>query len=194
MMASSSIRQQAEASGPSAAERFVLESFAAQAALIGRLLADARQLRIDGCAPVDVTSSTTLEFLLLSIRFVAKQHLQCGEDLLGLIERLGAILDATRSARADGGKTDAGLHLLRGIAMAELLHEESRGRFARHAGLRELADTTMASLVAGYLPRFGGELPTELRRAFPGFAAAMRDAWRPIQERRGLLLWLTQRR
>ncbi|HTO50909.1 MAG TPA: hypothetical protein VML91_24955 [Burkholderiales bacterium] len=192
-MTSSTRLERAEGAGPSPAERFVLESFAAQAALVGRLLADARQLRIDGCAPVDVTSSTTLEYLLLSIRFAAKEHLQRGDDLLRLVELLGAILDAARGARADGGKTDAGLHLLRAIAMAELLHEESRGRFARHADLRELADATMASLVAGFLSRFGGELPGEVRKAFPGFGAAMRDAWRPIQERRGLLLWLTQR-
>src|SRR5262245_27744419 len=185
--------QRAEAAGPSPAERFVLESFSAQVTLIGRLLADAHQLRIDGCAPVDVTSSTTLEYLLLSIRFAVKEHLQRGDDLLRLIELVGAILDAARGARPDGGKTDAGLHLLRGIAMAELLHEESRGRFARHEGLRELADAAMASLVTGFLARFGGELPADVRKAFPGFAAAMRDAWKPIRERRGLLLWLTQR-
>jgi len=51
----------------------------------------------------------------------------------------------------------------------------------------------MASLVAGFLARFGGELPPEVRKAFPGFAAAVREAWRPVQARRGLLLWLTQR-
>ena len=83
--------------------------------------------------------------------------------------------------------------MLRGIAMAELLHEESRGRFARHEPLRRLADATMASFVPGFVARFGGDLHRKLERAFPGFAAAMRDAWRPIQERRGLLLWLTKR-
>ena len=151
------------------------------------------QLRLEGCAPLDLTSATTLEFLLLGVRVAAKQHLQRGDDLLRLIERTGAIVAAARGARGDGGKTDAGLHLLRGIAMAELLHAESVGRFARHAALRVRADAAMASLVDGFLARFGGELPTEVRKAFPGFAAAIRDAWRPIKERRGLLLWLTQR-
>ena len=165
-----------EAAGPSPAEQFVLESFAAQAALVGRLLAHARLLRIEGCAPVDVTSSTIVEYLLLSIRFAAKQHFQRGDDLLRLVERLGAIIDATRGARADAGTTDAGLHLVRAIAIAELLHEESRGRFVHDAGLRELADATMAPLVAGFLARFGSELPSEVRKAFPGFAAALRDA------------------
>jgi hypothetical protein len=192
-MKSSTRPQRADASAPSTAERFVLESCAGQAAALGRTLADSRQLRLDGCAPLDLASATTIEFLLLGIRIAAKQHLQRGDDLLHLIERAGAILDAARGARADGGKTDAGLHLLRGIAMAELVHEESRGRFARHAGLCELADSTMASIVAGYIARFGGELPGDVRRAFPGFAAAVRDAWRPIKARRGLLLWLTQR-
>ena len=77
--------------------------------------------------------------------------------------------------------------------MAELLHEESRGRFARHAGLPSSPTRRWRRSSRDSLPRFGGELPTELRRAFPGFAAAMREAWQPIQERRGLLLWLTQR-
>jgi hypothetical protein len=77
--------------------------------------------------------------------------------------------------------------------MAELLHAESLGRFARQAALRVRAEAAMASLVDGFLAWFGGELPTEVRKAFPGFAAAIRDAWRPIKERRGLLLWLTQR-
>lgn len=192
-MTSSTQTQRADAPGPSKAEQFVLESCARQAAALGRVLADSRQLQLEGCAPLNLASATTIEFLLLGIRIAAKQHLQRGEDLLRLIERAGAILDAARGARAEGGKTDAGLHLLRGIAMAELVHEESHGRFDRHAGLRELADATMASLVAGFIARFGGELPAEVRKAFPGFAAAVRDAWRPIQARRGLLLWLTPR-
>ena len=87
--------------------------------------------------------------------------------MLRLIERTGAIVDAARGARGTGGKTDAGLHLLRGIAMAELLHAESVGRFARQAALRVRADAAMASLVDGFLARFGGELPTEVRKAFP---------------------------
>jgi hypothetical protein len=51
----------------------------------------------------------------------------------------------------------------------------------------------MAALVAGHIARFGGALPAEVRKAFPAFAAAVREAWRPVQARRGLLLWLTQR-
>lgn len=192
-MTSSTRQTPAEAPAPSPAELLVLESCADRAAALGGVLAGSRELRLDGCAPLDLTSATTLEFLLLGIRVATKQHLQRGDDLLRLIERAGAILDAARGARTDGGKTDAGLHLVRGIAMAELVQEESRNRFPRHAPLRERADAAMASLVAGFLARFGGELPGEVRRAFPRFATAMRDAWRPIQARRGLLLWLTQR-
>jgi hypothetical protein len=192
-MTSSTRQAPAEAPAPSPAELLVLESCADRAAALGGVLAGSRELRLDGCAPLDLTSATTLEFLLLGIRVATKQHLQRGDDLLRLIERAGAILDAGRGARADGGKTDAGLHLVRGIAMAELVQDESRTRFPRHAGLGERADAAMASLVAGFLARFGGELPGEVRRAFPRFAAAMREAWRPIQARRGLLLWLTQR-
>jgi hypothetical protein len=193
MRASSLPARRADPSSPSPAERRVLESCADQAILLGRQLYEKHHLVPDGRAPVELTSATTIEFLLLGVRTAAKQHLQRGDDLLALIERTGAMLDAARGARPEGSKTDAGLHLLRGIAMAELVHAESRGRFARHMALRELADTAMTGLVAGYLARFGGELPTEVRKAFPGFAAALREAWRPIQARRGLLLWLTPR-
>ena len=48
-------------------------------------------------APLDVASATTIEFLLLSIRIAAKQRVQRGEDLLRLIERAGAIIDATQA-------------------------------------------------------------------------------------------------
>src|SRR5262245_451843 len=126
--------------GPSPAEQFVFDSFADEVAALGRLLAGGRQLRLEGCAPLDLTSATTLEFLLLGLRVAAKQHLQRGDDLLRLIERAGAIVAAARGARGNGGQTDAGLHLLRGIAMAELLHAESVGRFPRDANLRVHAD------------------------------------------------------
>jgi hypothetical protein len=124
----------------------------------------------------------------------AKAHLHRGEGLFALIDRADAMIDATGGvARAGGGKMDVGLQVLRAIAMAEVLDDEARGRFARNAALRALADGTMAQLVAGFIARFGGSLPTEVQRAFPRFATALRDAWRPIQERRGLLLWLTKR-
>lgn len=192
-MMSTSPQRRADDPGPSPAEQLVLESCADQAAALGAVLAGSRELRLDGCPRLDLASSTTLEFLLLGIRVATKQHLQHGGDLLRLIERTDAILDAARGARGNGGKTDAGLHLVRGIAMAELVRDESRNRFPQHAGLRDRADAAMASLVAGFLAHFGGELPSEVRRAFPGFAAAVREAWRPVKARRGLLLWLTQR-
>jgi hypothetical protein len=185
--------QRAPAPGPSPAEQVVLESFARHTAALGGVLAASRQLRLEGCAPLDLASSTSLEFLLLSVRMAAKQHLQRGEDLLRLIDRAEAMLDASRGVRPEGTKTDAGIQMLRAIAMAELLHEESRGRFARQESLRQLADGAMASLVNGFVLRFGGDLPAELRKAFPAFAAAIRDAWRPVEARRGLLLWLTKR-
>ena len=67
-----------EAPGPSPSEQFVLDLFADQAAALGRLLAGSGQLRLEGCAPLDLTSATTLEFLLLGIRVAAKQYLQRG--------------------------------------------------------------------------------------------------------------------
>jgi hypothetical protein len=69
----SSPGRQREALSP--AEQFVLDSFAEQAASLGRLLAGSRQLRLEGCAPLDLACATTLEFLLLGIRVAAKQHL-----------------------------------------------------------------------------------------------------------------------
>ena len=180
---------------PSPAEQVVLESFAREATALGRALVETRQLRLERCASLDLANSANVEFLLLSIRMAAKAHLRRGEGLFALIDRADAMVDAARGAArvAAGGKMDVGLQVLRAIAMAEVLDEESRGRFARNAALRALADATMTQLVAGFAARFGGTLPAEVQRAFPRFAAALREAWRPVQARRGLLLWLTKR-
>ncbi len=175
---------------PSYAERTVFDMFAYQAAHVSGQLAQGKQLRVGAGASVDLAQSDEVELVLLSARTAARDHARRGEDLLALIERLSAMLNASPSGRSGDWKTDAGLHLLRAIAIAELLERESTVRFAQHAPLRRLADATTAELVVGFLARFGGSLPAEVQRAFPRFARALRNAWRPVQAKRRLIPWL----
>ena len=97
--------QRVEVPGPSAAERFVLESCAARAAALGRTLAASRQLRREGCAPLDLASATTLEFLLLGVGIAAKQQLQL-QQLMAAQYR-SETLDRARRTQAEREARDA---------------------------------------------------------------------------------------
>lgn len=171
----------------------VFDIFAAQAAQLGGMLFQSKQLQLGNSAPVDLSRSEDVEHVLLSLRAAVKDHLWRNEDLLSLIERLDAMLKASAGARPTDGKTDAGLRVLRGVAIAELLHQESAQRFSGYAPLHRLADATSGKIVQGFLARFGGNLAPEAQRAFPRFARRLRQAWRPVQEKRRLLPWLINR-
>lgn len=175
---------------PSYAERTVFEMFAHQAAQVSGQLAQGKQLSLGAGAPVDLGKSDQVELVLLSIQTAARDHVRRGEDLLALIERVSAMLNASPSGRSGDWNADAGLHLLRAIAISELLEHELAARFTQYAPLSRLAESTTAALVAGFLARFGGNLPTEVQRAFPRFARAVRNAWRPVHAKRRLLPWL----
>jgi hypothetical protein len=171
----------------------VFDVFAAQAQQVGRMLTQGRQLMLGAGAPVDLGKPEQVEIVLLSIRTAVKDYCRRGEDMLVLIERIGAMLSASNGARSGDGKTDAGLHVLRAIAICELLLRESAQRFSRHAPLGRLAEGTTGQLVQGLVVRFGGNLPTELQRAFPHFSRIGRQRLRPVQERHRLLPWLIKR-
>jgi hypothetical protein len=170
----------------------VFDIFAAQAAQLGGVLVQSKELRL-GSAPVDLGRSEEVEHVLLSLRAAAKDHARRGEDLLTLIERLDAMLKASVSGRPMNGKTDAGLYVLRAVAIAELLQQESAQRFAGHAPLNRLAEATATQLAQGFLARFGGNLATDVQRVFPRFARRLRQNWRPVQKKRRLLPWLINR-
>lgn len=119
------------------------------------------------------------EFGLLGLSTAAKQHLQRGEDLLTLVERSVAMMDAGIRRQTTGTRIDAGLHLLRAIAMAELLGEEA-DKYRRDTRIREMADRSIARLAEGFVTRFGTNVPEDVARVFPHFAAAVRRVQRPV--------------
>jgi hypothetical protein len=158
---------------PSEAERRVFNLFAFDVARVGKLLSQTKHPDLGVGLPLDLGKSEQVELVLLSLRLAAKDHLRRGEDLLALLKRIDAMLDAS-GGRSSQSTVDAGLSLLRAIARAELLQEESRQRYPQHVALRETTDTATAALARGFVTRFGAHLPRELQRAFPRFAAARR--------------------
>lgn len=168
---------------PSAAERRVFNWFAFDVARIGRLMSQTKQPDLGVGALLDLGNSDQVELLLLSLRLAARDHVRRGESLFMLLGRIDAMLDAS-GGRSSEGTVDAGLTVLRAIVRTELLQEESRQRYPRHAALRELTDTATAALVRGFVSRFGRHLPHELQRAFPQFAEVVRNVSPPAQEER----------
>jgi hypothetical protein len=172
---------------PSEHEQTVFDLFGLDVIRVGKALVANKQLALGVGAPVDLGKSDQVEFVLLTIRVAARDHLRRGEDLLTLLDRVDAMLDSSTGRRSTEDGIDVGLCLLHVIAKSELLQEESRKRFARHAPLRNLADKASAELVRGFVARFGGELPKEIQRAFPRFSGAAEEAWRPTRAQRRLL-------
>jgi len=177
---------------PTDAERTIFELFASDARRLGASLAQSPDFRPAHGSAVDLRSAAEAEFVMLSIRTAAKQHLARGEECLTFVERINAMVDASAGAREGTAKTQAALHLLRVIATTELLQAEAQGRFSRQASLRTAAREAAIVLAQGLIARFGGDLPMEVQRAFPRFSRIVRDEWLPTQGRRRLLLWLTK--
>ena len=163
---------------PSEAEQRLFNLFAFDVTRVGRLMSQTKQPDLGVGAPLDLGKSEQVEHLLLSLRIAARDHVRRGESLLVLLGRIDAMLDAS-GGRSSKSTVDTGLSLLRAIVRAELLREESRQRYPRHAALREATDTATAALVRGFVSRFGRHLPHELQRAFPQFAEAVRNASPP---------------
>jgi len=171
----------------------MFDVFADEAIRIGAALTQSHVLCFGPGMRLDLSNAIDVDFLRLTMKTAAKQHSRSGEDLLTFVDRVSAMI-GTSAGRPDlGGKTQAALHLLRAVAMLELLQSEWRERFARHAPLRRLTEDAMAQLVSGFVARLGGDPPVEVRGAFPCFWRAVREAWQPMHARRGLLLWLTKR-
>jgi len=177
---------------PSGAEHTMFELFASDARRVGTSLAQSPEFRPAQGIAVDLRSAAEAEFVMLSIRTAAKQHLARGEECLTFVERINAMVEASAGAGERTGKTQAALHLLRVIATTELLQAEAQGRFSRHAPLLTAARDAAIVLARGLIARFGGDLPAAVQRAFPRFSRIVRDEWLPTHGRRRLLLWLTK--
>jgi len=157
---------------PAPAEERMFERFAIDVRTVAMTLSYSRRFAVDGRSELDLRDARQAEFGILGLTTAAKQHLRRGEDLLTLVERIMAMIDAGRSRGPGVTRFEAGLHLLCAVAMAELLQEES-ARYRRDKRLRELADSSMARLSDAFVSRFGSGLPEEVTRVFPRFAQAV---------------------
>jgi len=171
---------------PSSAERTIFEMCAREVRRVGSALATSPAPRLSPTAPLDLSGADEVQFVLTSIRAAARQHIDSGQDMLALVDRVDAMLGSAGKPDARG-RLEACLYVVRAIAMAELLVSESRAQFPRYAPLRMLAEEVMSVLVRGFVERFGGELPAPIHRVFPHFADAAREVWRPVRRSRGLL-------
>jgi hypothetical protein len=160
---------------PSQAERRMFEVFAVEANSLGVTLLRSNRLATPDGSWLDLTDAEQVEFALLSIRTAAKHHARRGEDLLTLVSRVMDMIDASTRREATALKVDVGLHALRAIAMAELLHQEAVTRFGKHVRLREMAQAALACLARGFVLRFGSSLPPEVAQVFPRFAQAVKS-------------------
>jgi hypothetical protein len=166
---------------PSHAEERVFESFAAEARSVGtRLARDARFVASSG-SMLDLHDAREAEFALLAAETMAKEHLARREHLLVLVERVSAMIDASPRRIQPQGKLDAGLHLLRAFAMAEVLVAEATTRFRNHPETGARATTAMSCLATGTVARLGTRLPPNLVASFPRFAKAVHRAAHPAR-------------
>lgn len=165
---------------PAPAEEQTFERFAVDVRTVATALAHSRRIAADGGSELDLRDPRQAEFGILGLSTAAKQHLmRRGEDLLTLVERLTAMIDADRSGGPGRTCFEASLHLVCAVAMAEFLQEEA-ARYRRDVRLREVADSTMARLADGFVICFGSRLPDEVARAFPRFALGVRH-WASVR-------------
>ena len=164
---------------PADAEERCFETFAAEVRGVATELGRSARFVASSGAALELQSARDAEFALLAVEIAAKDHLNRHEDLLVLLQRVAAMIDANPRRVEPPGRIDAGLHLLRAIAMAELLVHEATTRFRNDARCLPRANEAMSRLAAGARIRLGAELPPNLERAFPLFAAAVARAARP---------------
>src|SRR5215471_642063 len=162
---------------PSRDEQCVFELFAVEAKSLGVALMQSKRLAVPGGSSLDLTDTRHVELALLSVATAARQHLRRNEDLLAFVERVTAMVEASTRRPGVGLKTDVGLHVLRAIAMAELLQQEAT-RFSGDAKLQAMARDAQTSLASGFIARFGTRLPPVITRVFPRFADSLSQSGR----------------
>ena len=152
------------------------ELFAVEVRGVGVTLTQTARLVVPGGAALDLSSPEQAEFARLSLQAVARQHLRRDEDLCALVERISAMLQASTRRSRGPAKLDAGLHLVRAIAMAELLEQDTRADAADGPLARGAAEF----LARGFAARLGVLLPEQAELLFPAFAAMLRRVQYPV--------------
>ncbi len=161
---------------PTADEARVFASLAADAASLGTLLRRTQRIKLDRGAAVNLADGDEREMLAAALRAGARQHVRAGEDLLTLLERLNRMMDVSVGKRDAQRRTELGIALLRAMAICELLDSESRERFPGYEPLARLARDAARALADGYVRALGADVASDLRRVFPRFARAVREA------------------
>ena len=150
-----------------------LERFAIEVRSVGVTLDRTARLMVAGGAALDLSRPEQAEFVRLNLQTLARQHLRRGEDLPALVDRINAMLGAsTRRSRA-AAKLDASLHLVRAIAMGELLQRSAASQTADRIFAADVAEGAVQCLARAYAARLGAQLPYEAERVFPRFAGAL---------------------
>lgn len=167
---------------PSPTEQQVFLSLAAEASDLGRVLGRSNRVRLDRGETVDLGLEVEHHFLVMGLKAGVKQCVRGSQDLLDSLERLNGMLAASVGKQDANRRTELALSILRAMVICELLQSESRARYAKHAPLAELAETTCAGLARGCLRALRGELPSECRWAFPCFARALKRTAKESKE------------
>ena len=161
---------------PTTDEARVFASLAADAASLGTLLRRTRRIKLDRGEAVNLADGDERELLGAALLAGVRQHFRAGDDLLPLLERLNRMMDVSIGKRDPQRRTELGIMLLRAISICELLDDESRDRFPGYEPLARLARDASRALAEGYVRALGADMPADLRRAFPRFARAVREA------------------
>jgi hypothetical protein len=161
---------------PTADEARVFASLAADASSLGSLLRRTQRIKLDRGEAVNLADGDERELLGAALLAGARQHVRAGEDVLTLLERLDRMMDSSLGKRDAQRRTELGIMLLRAMAICELLDAESRDRFPGFEPLERLSREAARVLADGYARALGTDMPPDLRRVFPRFARAVREA------------------
>lgn len=158
---------------PSDAEQRVFEYFAAEIrSVAARLRRDARLTLANGSS-IDLGTTSGAEFAGAALESAARDHLRRQEDLLALIERLGSMIGASAHRFDPALRIDAGLHLVRAVAMGELLAREAATRFSAHPPTVARSEAALECLAEALTARLGASASPAVARAFPRVARAL---------------------
>jgi hypothetical protein len=156
---------------PSIGEAQSFERFKVGVQNVASTLSSAQRGAAGGPPERDILDGEPVALLLDRLRAAAREHLHRSDDLLTLVERV----TATDSVGGTSLARVARAHdVFAAIAMAELLQHEAR-RYRRLRTLRAAADDAMRRLARAFASHLGPAVPSEVGRAFPRFAAAVRD-------------------
>ncbi len=161
---------------PSDAEQRVFEYFAAEIRRVARRSGRGARLSVASGSLIDLGTTAGAEFARAALESAARDHVRRQEDLLALIERLGAMIDAGGRRYEPASSIDSGLQLVRAVAMSELLACEAATRFSGHSPTVARAEAALECLAEALAGRIETTASAAVARAFPRFTRALAAA------------------